>query len=103
VDRFAVGGEEQQAGGVHVEAADVGEAGGLGYEIEDRAAAFLVVGSGDHAHRLVKGEPAAGELLHRTPRHGDPLPVRVHLHPQRGDRAVHPHPALLDQLLGGPA
>jgi hypothetical protein len=103
VDRFTVGGQEEQARGVHVEAAHVGETGGVGNEVEDGAPPFLIGGGGNHAQRLVEGEPAPGTLLHLASRDGDALAVGVHLHADGRHGAVHPHLALPNQLFRGPA
>src|SRR6185437_1551307 len=52
--RLAIGREQQEPGGHHVEPAHISEAGVIGNEIEDGAAAGFIACSGDHAQRLVK-------------------------------------------------
>ena len=82
--RFAVGGEQQQPGRHDVEPAHVGEPAGVLDEVEHRAPARFVVRGGDHAQRLVEGEPARGPCRRiALPRDRDLLLVGIHLHPER--------------------
>ena len=101
--RFAVGGQEEQAGGHHVEPPHVGEAGMIGQEVEDGATALFITRGGDDAQRLVEGEPPTLHRLHGSAADRDALALGIHLHAQRRHLPVHPDPSALDQLFGRPA
>ena len=106
VGEVAVVGEQQQALGVGVEAADVEEPlVAVADVVAEADPAELVVHRRDHAERLVEGEVDAG--LVEVDAHAvdvDDLAGRVDAHAELGDDlAVDLHPAGGDELLADPA
>ena len=103
--QLAVVGHDQQALGVHVEAAHrVEPHAQLAHELGHRAAALFVLERGDVAAGFVKHYVnlflRRGEAF---PVDGDPVARRVGPVAERGDRAVDPHLPRRDQFLGGAA
>ncbi|MCY1425465.1 hypothetical protein D9M71_412530 [compost metagenome] len=102
VGQFAVGGEQQQAGGVDVQAADVDPAAGAQARqaVEHGRAAFRIVAGADLAFRLVVDQHAAhaflaGVAADQVVVDGDGV-MAVDALAEAGDGAVDLDPAFLD-------
>ena len=105
VRQFTVGGEQQETGGVDVEAADRNPAGAihLGQTIKHGGTSFRIVAGAHLPFGLVVGQHAADhflcgaglDLVAIHPDHG----VHFDAIPQRGDLAIHADPTCGDQGL----
>jgi hypothetical protein len=98
----AVVGEEEEPGGVEVEAADGEESLARRHQARDRRTSLGVVERAHHAAGLVERDRAAAAgRPHRLAVDRDRIACRVGAHAERAhDRAVHRHAPRLDERLG---
>jgi hypothetical protein len=102
VNRVSVTGEQEEAGGHHIEPTHVGQSGPVSNEVEDRTPALFILGGSDNTERLVEGEPAVADSGDELAADGNPMAIRIDLGAElRRDLPVDLDPAIRDQRFRG--
>ena len=102
VNRVSVTGEQEEAGGHHIEPTHVGQSGPVSNEVEDRTPALFILGGGDNTERLVEGEPAVADSGMSFAADGNPMAIRIDLGAElRRDLPIDLDPAIRDQRFRG--